>query len=83
VVGSAIATVLYFAALRLTSPTRATAWSFLSPVVAILISIGLGEAPQAAVFVGMAVTIAGVCVVNLPERRERVSEVVVEPPVVA
>lgn len=68
VVGSAIATVMYFAALRLTSPTRATAWSFLSPVVAILISIGLGEAPKAAVFAGMAITIVGVCVVNLPQR---------------
>lgn len=83
IVGSAIATVLYFGALRLTSPTRATAWSFLSPVVAILISIGLGEAPKAAVFAGMAITIVGVCVVNLPQRGQRVPDAVGEPSVVA
>jgi drug/metabolite transporter (DMT)-like permease len=68
VIGSALATVLYFAALRLTSPTRATAWSFLSPVVAILISLGLGDVPKTLVFVGMAVTVAGVAVVNWPSR---------------
>jgi probable blue pigment (indigoidine) exporter len=68
VVGSAIATVIYFAALRMTSATRATAWAFLSPVVAILIAIGLGSVPAPAVFAGMAITIVGVCIVNLPDR---------------
>jgi drug/metabolite transporter (DMT)-like permease len=74
---------MYFAALRLTSPTRATAWSFLSPVVAILISIGLGEAPKAAVFAGMAITIVGVCIVNLPQRAQRVPDPLGEASVVA
>jgi drug/metabolite transporter (DMT)-like permease len=68
IVGSAIATVAYFAALRVIRPTRATTWSFLSPVVAILIAIGLGDVPHPAVFAGMAITIAGVIIVNLPER---------------
>jgi drug/metabolite transporter (DMT)-like permease len=66
IVASAIATVLYFAALRVISATRVTAWSFLTPVVAILIGIGLGTVPKPMVFVGMAVTVAGVFVVNLP-----------------
>jgi drug/metabolite transporter (DMT)-like permease len=68
IIGSAIATVAYFGALRVIRPTRATAWSFLTPVVAILIGIGLGNVPTPAVFAGMAITIVGVCVVNLPER---------------
>jgi probable blue pigment (indigoidine) exporter len=66
IVGSAIATVAYFAALRMISATRVTAWSFLSPVVAILIGLGLGTVPKPLVFVGMAITIVGVFIVNLP-----------------
>lgn len=69
IVGSAIATVAYFGALRMISATRVTAWSFLSPVVAIIIGLGLGTVPKALVFVGMAITIAGVCIVNLPKRK--------------
>ena len=68
VVGSALATVAYFGALRVISATRATTWSFLSPVVAILISAGLGTVPNAAALLGMAVTIAGVLIVNMPAR---------------
>jgi drug/metabolite transporter (DMT)-like permease len=67
-VGSAFATVLYFAALRIVSPTRATTWSFLSPLVAILIGIGLGTVPKPLVFVGMALTIVGVYAVNRSRR---------------
>jgi drug/metabolite transporter (DMT)-like permease len=75
IVGSAIATVAYFAALKVISATRVTSWSFLSPVVAIIISIGLGAVPTAPVFVGMTITIAGVFVVNLPRRAARAAEV--------
>jgi len=71
VVGSAIATVAYFGALRVISATRATSWSFLSPVVAILIGVGLGTVPKPLVLVGMAITIAGVNIVNLPARPRR------------
>jgi drug/metabolite transporter (DMT)-like permease len=66
VVSSAIATVLYFGALKRLSPTRVTAWSFLTPVVAILIGIGLGDTPSATTLIGMVVTIAGVGIANLP-----------------
>ena len=66
IVGSAIATVAYFAALKVISATRVTSWSFLSPVVAIVIGLGLGTVPKPLVFVGMAVTIVGVFIVNLP-----------------
>ena len=61
------------------SATRVTAWSFLSPVVAIIIGLGLGTVPAALVFVGMAITIAGVFVVNLPGRpQEKTFEDLVE-----
>jgi probable blue pigment (indigoidine) exporter len=69
IVGSAIATLAYFGALRMISATRVTAWSFLSPVVAIIIGLGLGTVPKTLVFVGMAVTIVGVFIVNLPTRQ--------------
>jgi drug/metabolite transporter (DMT)-like permease len=68
IVGSAIATLTYFGALRHLSATRTTAWTFLSPVVAVLLEIVLGHTPRAIVLVGMAVTIAGVAIVNaLPQ----------------
>jgi drug/metabolite transporter (DMT)-like permease len=73
IVGSAIATVAYFGALRRISPTRVTAWSFLTPVVAILIGIGLGDTPSAAALVGMAVTIVGVGIANLPRPAQGVA----------
>ncbi len=68
VVGSAIATLTYFGALRYLSATRTTAWTFLSPVVAVLLEVVLGHTPRAIVLLGMAVTIAGVAIVNgLPQ----------------
>lgn len=73
VVGSAIATLAYFGALRMISATRVTAWSFLSPVVAIIIGLGLGTVPKALVFVGMGITIVGVFIVNLPTRQPQQS----------
>ena len=51
-------------ALRRLSATTATAWSFLSPVVAVLLEIALGNMPRAVVLAGMVVTIAGVAIVN-------------------
>jgi drug/metabolite transporter (DMT)-like permease len=63
-IGSALATVTYFEALRRLSPTTVTAWLFLSPVFAVLLEIVLGHSPKAIVFAGMALTIAGVAIVN-------------------
>jgi drug/metabolite transporter (DMT)-like permease len=64
VVGSAVATLAYFGALRHLSATRVSAWGFLSPVITVLLEIALGHTPEAVVLVGMAVTIAGVAVVT-------------------
>jgi drug/metabolite transporter (DMT)-like permease len=64
VVASAIATILYFTALRTLPPTRVTAWMFLTPVASIVLEIVLGHVPEPLVLVGMATTIAGVAVVN-------------------
>jgi probable blue pigment (indigoidine) exporter len=64
VVGSALATLAYFGALRWLSATRVTTWGFLSPVIAVLLEIVLGHTPDGVVLVGMAVTIAGVAIVT-------------------
>jgi drug/metabolite transporter (DMT)-like permease len=64
IVGSGIATIAYFSALRTLTPTRAVAWLFLSPVVAVVLEAILGNLPAPLIVVGMAVTIAGVAVVN-------------------
>jgi probable blue pigment (indigoidine) exporter len=69
IVGCALATIAYFAALRRFSATTATAWSFLSPVVAVLLEIALGNVPRAIVLAGMVVTIAGVAIVNTAPQR--------------
>ena len=74
VVASAIATVAYFSALKVIPATRVTSWSFLTPVVAIIIGLGLGTVPRAMVFVGMAVTVAGVFIVNLPKSARAAAE---------
>jgi probable blue pigment (indigoidine) exporter len=68
VVGSALATVTYFGALRKISATEVTAWTFLSPVVAVALEIVLGHAPTLIVLVGMALTIAGVAIVTASPR---------------
>jgi probable blue pigment (indigoidine) exporter len=68
IVGSAVATVAYFGALRVLDPTRVTSWAFLAPVVAVLIALGLGTVPEPAVFIGMVITVAGVFIVNRPAR---------------
>jgi probable blue pigment (indigoidine) exporter len=64
IVGSALATIAYFGALRRLSATRVTTWGFISPVVAVLLEIALGHGPTAVVLVGMAVTLAGVVLVT-------------------
>jgi drug/metabolite transporter (DMT)-like permease len=64
IVGSALATITFFAALRRLSATAVSAWLFLSPVVAVLLELVLGHAPRAIVIAGMALTIAGVAIVN-------------------
>jgi len=64
VVGSALATITYFAALRRLSATTLSVWLFLSPVVAVLLEIVLGNTPEAIAFAGMALTIGGVVLVS-------------------
>jgi drug/metabolite transporter (DMT)-like permease len=64
IIGSALATITFFAALRRLSATTVSAWLFLSPVVAVLLEIVLGHTPRPIVFAGMVLTIAGVAVVN-------------------
>jgi len=64
----AIGSLLYFSGLKRLSATRAAAWFFLTPVVTVLIEIGLGETPDALVLVGMVLTVAGIAIVNAPPR---------------
>jgi drug/metabolite transporter (DMT)-like permease len=71
-VGSALATVTYFSSLRWLDPAAVTSWLFLSPVVAVLLELILGNAPDAVVLLGMVVTIVGVAVVSAaPEPLEQ------------
>jgi probable blue pigment (indigoidine) exporter len=72
IVGSALATVTYFSSLRWLDPAAVTSWLFLSPVVAVLLELILGNAPDAVVLLGMVVTIVGVAVVSAaPEPLEQ------------
>lgn len=64
VIGSALATITFFEALRRLSATTVTAWLFLSPVVAVLLEIALGHTPKPIAFAGMVLTVAGVAIVN-------------------
>jgi drug/metabolite transporter (DMT)-like permease len=50
---------------------RVYAWTFLVPVVAVAVEATRGRLPGAVATVGMAVTIAGVAIVNAPERLAR------------
>jgi drug/metabolite transporter (DMT)-like permease len=45
-----------------------TTWMFLSPVVAVLLEVVLGNVPSALTLLGMAITIAGVAVVSAAPR---------------
>lgn len=62
---SVIATLGYFGALRRTGATATAAWLFLIPVIAVVIEVALGDAPEGIVLVGMALAIGGVALVNL------------------
>jgi drug/metabolite transporter (DMT)-like permease len=75
-------TLAFFGSLRLMSAVRATAVQFMIPLVAILVEVARGNVPDAVTFVGMAITIFGVAVVNIPflNRRRLGAEVVLPPP---
>ena len=79
--GSALATLAYFGALRRLSATRVSAWTFLMPVVAVLLEIVLGHTPEALVLAGMAITVAGVAVVDTAPQPRPEDQVVVGEPV--
>jgi drug/metabolite transporter (DMT)-like permease len=68
IIGSAIATVTYFGSLRWLDPASVTTWLFLTPVVAVVLELVLGNAPGAVVLLGMLVTIAGVAIVSAAPR---------------
>jgi len=66
---SALASITYFAALKRLTATSAAAALFLVPVVAVLVEIGRGRSPSAAVLTGMALTIVGVALVNSTQKQ--------------
>jgi drug/metabolite transporter (DMT)-like permease len=61
-----IAYLAFFVALTRWPSSRVYPWTFLSPVVAILIEAIRGNLPGALPTVGMAIVVAGLIVVNLP-----------------
>jgi drug/metabolite transporter (DMT)-like permease len=62
---SAGASVCFNLALRRIPATRATAWQFLAPVVAVVVEAARGNAPSLAVILGMTLAIVGVAIVSL------------------
>lgn len=62
-----VAYVCFFVALARWPSGRVMAWSFLPPVVAGVIEILRGNIPGAVTLLGMAVTVAGVAIVNHPK----------------
>ena len=66
---SALASITYFASLKRLSATHTASALFLVPVVAVLVEIGRGTSPGAVVLVGMAMTIAGVALVNSTQKQ--------------
>ena len=52
-------------ALRAIPATRASAWQFLAPVVAVVVELVFGDAPGAVVLLGMALAICGVALVSV------------------
>ena len=70
--GSVIAFLCFFAALKRIPATRASAWLFLVPVIAVLVDVGRGQAPRPIVLGGIVLAIAGVALVNAaPVSRRR------------
>lgn len=77
---SAVAQLAFYGGLRRLSANRAAVWSFLAPVVAVLVEIGRGETPEAVVLIGMTLAIAGVAIVNMaPHRASRTAGRLTEP----
>lgn len=62
---SAIASLAFAGALRSIPAARASAWQFLAPVVAVIVELVFGEAPDATVLLGMALAITGVALVSM------------------
>lgn len=67
---SALGQLLFFAGLKRISASKASAWGFLAPVVAVLVETARGDAPSAIVLIGMVLVIAGVAVVNAAPVRQ-------------
>jgi drug/metabolite transporter (DMT)-like permease len=61
---SAIASLTFALALRSIPATRASAWQFLAPVVAVIVELAFGDAPSPVVLLGMVLAIAGVALVS-------------------
>jgi drug/metabolite transporter (DMT)-like permease len=70
-VGGLLGTLAFFAALRLISATQTTTVQFVVPVVAVLVEVLRGASPAAVTFLGMAIAIVGVALVNVPIRSRR------------
>jgi probable blue pigment (indigoidine) exporter len=69
---SAIGIVAFFGALKRLSATRASAWLFLVPVVAVLVEMMRGHGPAPVALVGMALAVSGVTLVSVaPDRVAR------------
>jgi drug/metabolite transporter (DMT)-like permease len=62
-----LAYVCFFFALGRWPGSRVFAWTFLAPVVALVIEAFRGNLPGLAATVGMVIVIAGVAIVNLPQ----------------
>jgi drug/metabolite transporter (DMT)-like permease len=72
---SALASFAFFAALKRMSADRVAAWQFVVPVVAVLVEIVRGSAPDRVVLGGMALAVAGVAMVDsAPESRAALAE---------
>ena len=66
---SAIAQLAFYAGLRRLPANRAAVWGFLAPVVAVLVEVARGDAPEPIVLAGMVLAIAGVAIVNIAPHR--------------
>ena len=62
---SAIGFVAFYAAVKRMDATRASAWIFLVPVIAVLIEVARGDVPAPVTVVGMALALLGVLVTSL------------------
>lgn len=76
-IGGMLGTFAFFAALRFLSATRTTTVQFVVPAVAVLVEVARGNVPTAVTFVGMALAVMGVGLVNIPVRNR--SDSVTEP----